>query len=97
MLEEDLVETQLLNLRIRVTGRPEADIEAVLDPLALLSVSLHDESGQIEGENEGQQLVFNSILKYDRQAVQHPRCCFLQLLAFRRYRLTGCNASMLSS
>ncbi len=45
MLEEDLVETQLLNLRIRVTSRPEADIKAVLDPLALLSVSLHDESG----------------------------------------------------
>lgn len=44
MLEEDLVETQLLNLRMRVTSQPEADIEAVLELFSLLSVFLNDES-----------------------------------------------------
>jgi len=43
---EDLVETQLPNLRICVTSRPEVDIKAILEPLAFSSVSLHDESGQ---------------------------------------------------
>ena len=45
---EDLVEAQLPNLRICVTSRPEVDIKAILEPLALYSVSLHDESGQKE-------------------------------------------------
>ncbi len=43
---EDLVEAQLPNLRICVTSRPEVDIEAILEPLAFRSVSLHDERGQ---------------------------------------------------
>jgi len=43
---EDLVEARLPNLRICVTSRPEVDIEAILEPLAFRSVSLHDESGQ---------------------------------------------------
>jgi len=45
-LLEDLVEEQLPNLRICVTSRPEVDIEAILEPLAFRSVSLHDASGQ---------------------------------------------------
>ena len=45
-LLEDLVEAQLPNLRICVTSRPEIDIKVILEPLALLSVSLHDASGQ---------------------------------------------------
>jgi len=43
---EDLVKAQLPNLRICVTSRSEIDIEAILNPLAFRSVSLHDESGQ---------------------------------------------------
>ena len=43
---EDLVETQLSNLRICVTSRPEVDIKTILEPLAFRSVSLHDEGGQ---------------------------------------------------
>jgi len=31
-----------------VTSRPETDIKAVLDPLTFRSISLHDESGQLE-------------------------------------------------
>ena len=45
-LLEDLVEAQLPNLRICVTSRPEVDIKAILEPLALCSVSLQDAGGQ---------------------------------------------------
>jgi hypothetical protein len=43
---EELINSQIQNLRICVTSRPEADIKDVLDPLIFDSVSLHDESGQ---------------------------------------------------
>ena len=43
---EKLVESQILNLRICVTSRPEYDIKGVLDPLIFRSISLHDEIGQ---------------------------------------------------
>jgi hypothetical protein len=45
-LIEELVKTQILNLRVCVTSRPEYDIKDVLDPLIFRSVSLHDEGGQ---------------------------------------------------
>ena len=45
-LIEELVTTQILNLRMFVTSRPEVDIKDVLDPLVFRSVSLHNESGQ---------------------------------------------------
>ena len=44
----NLVDSQLPNLRICVTSRPEADIKPVLEPLTFRSVSLHDERGQKE-------------------------------------------------
>ena len=47
-LVEELVNLQIPNLRICVTGRPEVDIVPVLEPLAFRSVSLHGESGQAE-------------------------------------------------
>ncbi|KAH9173945.1 hypothetical protein EDB89DRAFT_2228417 [Lactarius sanguifluus] len=43
---KELVDLHLQGLHICATSRPEVDIRAVLDPLALHSVSLHDESGQ---------------------------------------------------
>ena len=45
---EELADSQIPNLRICVTSRPEADIMFVLEPLTFLSVSLHGESGQVE-------------------------------------------------
>jgi len=48
---EDVVDSQLPNLRICVTSRPEADIKTVLERLSFHSVSLHDESGQIDDIN----------------------------------------------
>ena len=47
LLVEELVDSQLPNLRVCVTSRPEPDIKSVLDPLTFYSVSLHDESGQM--------------------------------------------------
>jgi hypothetical protein len=47
-LLEDLINSELPNLRICVTSRPEADIKPVLEPLTFRSVSLHDERGQRE-------------------------------------------------
>jgi hypothetical protein len=47
MLVEELVKSNLPNIRICVTSRPESDIKMVLDPLTFRSVSLHEEGGQI--------------------------------------------------
>ena len=45
-LIKELVDLRLHDLHVCATSRPEVDIRAVLEPLALHSVSLHDESGQ---------------------------------------------------
>ena len=45
-LIEDLMKSEIPNLRICVTSRPETDIKDFLEPLVLHTVSLHDESGQ---------------------------------------------------
>jgi hypothetical protein len=46
-VEEQII-TQTPNLRICVTSRPETNIKAVLNPLTLHSISLHDEIGHME-------------------------------------------------
>ena len=56
---KELVEARVPNLRICVTSRPEGDIKSVLEPLTFRSISLHDESGQIE-----------DIEKYIREVVK---------------------------
>ena len=45
-LIEELIKSQIPNLRICVTSRPEMDIKDALCPLILCSVSLHEERGQ---------------------------------------------------
>jgi hypothetical protein len=45
-LIEELIESQIPNLRVCVTSRPEPDIKDFLNRLVLHTVSLHDESGQ---------------------------------------------------
>ena len=45
-LIEELIKSEIPNLRICVTSRPETDIKDSLDSLVLHSVSLHDETGQ---------------------------------------------------
>jgi len=48
MFVEELIGSQIPNLRICVTSRPETDIKSALDPLTFRSISLHDERGQME-------------------------------------------------
>ena len=47
-LVEELVNLHIPNLRICVTSRPEADIIDVFENLAICSVSLHGEGGQVQ-------------------------------------------------
>ena len=47
-LVEELVDSQIPNLRLCMTSRPETDIKLILEPLTFRSISLHDESRQIE-------------------------------------------------
>ena len=62
-LLEDLVDSKLPNLRICVTSRPETDIKHILETLTFCSISLHDESGQMEDiEN-----YIKSIVNTDRR------------------------------
>ena len=46
---EKLVVLHLSNVRVCVTSRPEADIQATLTSFASHTVSLHDETGQKKG------------------------------------------------
>ena len=50
-LVEELTRSRAPKLRICVTSRPETGVRAILDPLSFDSISLHDESGQIEDIN----------------------------------------------
>ena len=59
-LIEDLIKSQIPNLRICVTSRLETDIKDVLNPLIFSSVSLHDESGQTENIEEYIKSVINT-------------------------------------
>jgi len=45
---EDLIDSKLPSLRVCVTSRPEADIKLVLEPVTFRSISIHNESGQLE-------------------------------------------------
>ena len=47
-LLEKLIELQIPNLRICVTSRPEIDIKVIFEPLTFRSISLQDETGQME-------------------------------------------------
>jgi len=44
---EGLVKSEIPNLQICVTSRPEADILSILESLAFRSVSFHSEDGQV--------------------------------------------------
>ena len=65
---EDLIDLQLWNLRICVTSRPEIDIKRVLEPLTYHSISLHDDSGQIEDIEKYIRSIVNADKKMRRWA-----------------------------
>jgi len=66
ILLEDLINWRLPNLRVCVTSRPEIDIKRVLEPLTFHSISLHDESGQMEDIKEYIRSVVNTDPKMQR-------------------------------
>jgi len=65
-LLEELVESRLTNLRICVTSRPETDIKLILEPLARHSISIHDETGQMEDIENYIRSVVNTDPEYRR-------------------------------
>jgi hypothetical protein len=65
-LVEELVHLQLPNLHICITSRPEADIHPVLDPLTFRSISLHNESGQLQDIADYIRSVINTDLKMQK-------------------------------
>jgi hypothetical protein len=73
MILEDLIDSQLPNLRICVTSRPEADIKPVLEPLSFWSVSLHDENGQREDIENYIKSVVNTNKKMRRWTPEHKQ------------------------
>ena len=73
MLLEDLIDSQLPNLRICVTSRPEADIKPILEPLAFRSVSLHDERGQKEDIENYIKSIVNTDRRMRRWTLVHKQ------------------------
>ena len=65
-LIEDLIKSEISNLRVCVTSRPETDIKDILEPLVLHTVSLHDESGQKRDIEEYIRSVINTNKKNKR-------------------------------
>jgi hypothetical protein len=61
-LVEELIDSQLPHVHICITSRPEVDVKVVLEPLTFRSVSLHDESGQMEDINNYIKSVVNTDL-----------------------------------
>ena len=61
-LINELVDLKLPNVHICVASRPEMDIRMVLEPLASLKISLHDEIGQKEDIVE----YIKSVVRSDR-------------------------------
>ena len=72
-LLELLISSQIPNLRICVTSRPEADIKDVLDLLIPRHVSLHDEGGQKNDIDEYIKSVINTHKKNKHWKAEHKQ------------------------
>src|SRR6267142_4237004 len=72
-LMEDLIDSQLPNLRICITSRPEADIRPVLEPLTFRAISLHDESGQKQDLENYIKWVVNTKRNMRRWRLDHKQ------------------------
>jgi hypothetical protein len=65
-LIKELIKSEIPNLRVCATSRPEMDIQNALDPLISHPVSLHDESGQKDDIEEYIKSVINTNPKNGR-------------------------------
>ena len=72
-LIEELVNTQIRNLRVCITSRPEPDIKNVLDPIIFCSVSLHNECGQKRDIEDYIKSVINTRTKNGRWKEEHRK------------------------
>jgi len=72
-LIEELIHSQITDLRICVTSRPEVDIRDVFIPLTCRSVSLHDEIGQKKDIEEYIKSVINTHPKNRRWKAEHKK------------------------
>jgi hypothetical protein len=72
-LIEELIKSEIPNLRVCVTSRPETDIKDILEPMVLHTVSLHDESGQIRDIDEYIKSVINTNPKNKRWKAEDKR------------------------
>jgi hypothetical protein len=79
-----LIESRPTNLRICVTGRPEADIKVALEPLAFRSVCIHDERGQLEDIENYIKCTINADPKY-RRCRQEDKQLMVDVLTERAY------------
>jgi hypothetical protein len=73
LLLSHIIDSQIPNLRICVTSRPEADIKSVLEPLTFRSVCLHNESGQIEDIEKYIKSVVNTNRNMRRWKPEHKQ------------------------
>ena len=72
-LLELLINSQIPNLRICVTSRPEADIKDVLDHLIPRQVSLHEEGGQKNDIDDYIKSVINTHKKNKLWKAEHKQ------------------------
>ena len=72
-LIEKLIKSEISNLHICVTSRPEVDIKYALDPLIFRSVSLHDERGQKNDIEEYITFIINTDPKNKRWKAEDKR------------------------
>ena len=72
-LLQELIESQVPNLRICVTSRLETDIKYVLDPLISRSISLHDQSEQKKDIEDYIKSVINTHSTSGRWKADHKQ------------------------
>ena len=72
-LLEELIKSQIPNLRICVTSRPEMDIKDALDPLVFRCVSLHDQSEQKRDIEKYIKSAINTHPKNKRWKAEHKQ------------------------
>ena len=72
-LLKDFINSQIPNLRICVTSRPETDIKDVLDDLIFRSVSLHEQSKQRKDIEEYIESAINTHPKNRRWKAEHKK------------------------
>jgi hypothetical protein len=93
-LIEELIKSQLPNLRVCVTSRPEADIKDVLDPLIHHYVSLHDEGGQKRDIEDYIKSVINTHPKNESWEAEHKQLV-IDALTEKVDRMYGVNTKLL--